>query len=86
MNSKRQVTISFQFPSELKSRISSWISSCALFFSTTLMDTDSKLATSLLTESLKSRVSDTETEIVFEDALEPLAVHVLVQQILLLGM
>jgi hypothetical protein len=33
------------------------------------MDTDSQLATSLLTESLKSRVSDTETEIVFEDAL-----------------
>jgi hypothetical protein len=52
------------------------------------MDIDHSKAAELLTDSLRIRVVEAEKQHsipAFENALEPLSVHVIVQQVLLLG-
>jgi hypothetical protein len=87
MNSQHQ-DVSFSFPVSTAPLVNDWITSCCQFYNGCLLDIDPKLAVDLLTDSLKGRIAESEqkqTNPTFEDALEPLCVHVIVQQILLLG-
>jgi hypothetical protein len=86
MNAKRD--LSFTFPASATSHIDSWITSCCQFYATSLMDIDPSTASELLTDPLRIRVVEADkqhTLPAFENALEPLSVHVIVQQVLLLG-
>lgn len=88
---QRKIQLSFAFPAEFKLAVNTWISSCADFYQTRLNSIDHDKADALLTDAIKYRVKlavstdQTNEDLSKLEDLEPLCVHVLVQQINLLG-
>jgi hypothetical protein len=83
--------MSFTFPEERKEDVDTWINTSALFFKNTLYETDPSTANEQLLDSLRERIKQEEEKnrthevINFQETIEPLSVHILVQLITMLG-